>query len=1172
VEGDSVAQYNGFPLVHHKSRVNLSVRHLDLERSRRSRRLGRSRRHGSSRRSRRLGNSERFESLETPEESERSGNQDEEGSERSGNQEEEGSERSGSSRSSEEGSERSGNQEEEGPERSGNQEEERSGNQEEEGPERSGNQEEEESGRSRSSRSSEDGSEESGRAERRRLSVRFGGFELCGGSDVYEWSGVPESQERPRSSDASGESESGGGSLPVSFGGSEIGRRSRSSERYRRSTGFTSKSSIHTLSSYYEEDKNIVQYNLDEQIYHLTNLTCPYCNTLSNLIIPFRYDRKFKKKRNRVAREDPSSNQVKEEEDLTRVLAGLQALQSRDFLADMLRGVWESDYCLGDVEVPIRKAAILQQTLPLLTLFQDLLPFNIIGDRFFINGIPSVNPMSFLIKIISDNVVFDVISGSDRCTDSSDDTGTLSSSPRDLMYEIIMDSMRTIIGRFPHMAISMICNIFPIFQSQNKMDIWSFISLQSPTARFQILTGLVIMVDVIRQIGRRRSRRSPRSVASSREASRTDSPTGVDQGKQEVGTAGAKEESSDKKAPIEDGSEQRSLAQDQWALRVLHILLTMLVLEIFSIVWTFWNPDWDQDPRVSQISNPLVRVILSRRKDRTDQRNPRPDESEAFSFFQGLVNGDSFRMDQRRDPDTGDVEYRTRKIDNLLDQRISLNIFGSLPIQITPAVDNLFASEYEGSESVYSFIAGERGATGAEQWTMIGGYPRFTLSSETGSLQQDGVPEQDSAEMKDRRVESFRVRDIQNLKDIVNLGIINWLRLVIRFQNVYIEERDGYPSVRVGETKMGTESSLEEQVSALLEQISTRLCVSVGTLELAWRVLTVFSTHNDSQRPGEHEMMSSLLTSILERNLFIKLVSRKKVLIPLSSLEAVAIQDQSCEASRLLFNINAGSFYKTVSLEEFGLLKESILGSGDKFILINQESQNIVIHNGFNNPTILLPKAFHTIYNKLLSSPIKHSNRRCCNSINNLLICISCGYILCTEYDCCNESEHITKLSSRILDSHFYCYSGEGVRQNEDTLYSYSIPFGTGLQVCATSIPLRNHTTICGKGLSFFLHVSSSVILSFRLDLSSTRNENDNVFNWIEADRLFLYGGRGCEFSTLYVDEYGEEDRHLIRGKPMIMCKYRWMRLQGFAERHRVRRNTKLAWSSFQPFEFQQTS
>ncbi|KAK9173723.1 UBR1-like ring finger treble clef domain containing protein [Cryptosporidium meleagridis] len=940
-----------------------------------------------------------------------------------------------------------------------------------------------------------------------------------------------------------------------------------------------SNNSIHILSSIPDDagskfTSRVKQYDIDKEIYHLTNLTCPYCNTPSNIILPFRYFKNEELMMDICHKVQNNFESCKDDQ-LMDILDLLLDLQTKYEISDMISDHYEES-CDNNLEIDVESIPILEQILSLLTLFDNLLPFNIPSANLFINGIPSINPLGFLTKIISDNIIIDTISSYENDKRALAPTNLFSSS-RNLMYEIVIKSLKSIVDHFPCMATSMIFNLIPVLRDENKIDIWNYISLQSPSARFQILISLIILIDSTKTLKGQKVKENETHFDSFYFKSNN------------------KYNSSNS---ISDSSGRESQGYEnleQGDLRVMYILLTMLVLEVFSIVWTFWNPEWDEDEQVSEIRNPIIQTILNLNKCRKShineendsQKEEQSNENEAMSFFQELIYGNGFNLYKKLDSSSEKIEYKAQKINNISDSRINVNIFGTLPIQINPVNSDISISKKKNKcDIIYSFkVKNSLNKLSSEikREFDLSKYPNFTLHRNSSYLNTRSKFKKYKQNQEDDYVDEFKLRDIKKLKDIVNLGILVWLKLIVRFQNIYMKEKskkvDNSVNISAGVNGNQEDNNLEEQISTLLRCISSRFCMNTNLLEIAWIILTEFNINTDIDTDIEkHEnfinqsdrMMNSLLTIMLEKNLFIKLISKKKAIIPLTCLEVSVINDITNNAKRPIFNSNINSFYKILSIEEFEIFKSSFLGLEKKFLNIHETDQNIIIYNGFDKSTIIPPKMFHNLYNKLLSNPIKHWSRKYSNNINNLLICISCGSILCTEYNCCNETETSTNLSSSILNSYFYCYSKETEKTGNKNMLSYSIPFGSGLNISLKSIPIRDHIAKCGKGLSFFLHVSSSIILSFRIDITSTKNEtNNNLFNWIELDKQFLYGARACEFSTLYVDEYGEEDKHLIRGKPMILCPYRWTKLQNIIQKINIRRNTNLNWRSFQPFEFQ---
>lgn len=942
-----------------------------------------------------------------------------------------------------------------------------------------------------------------------------------------------------------------------------------------------SNNSVHILSSIPDNTGSkftgrVRKYDINKEIYHLTNLTCPYCNTFSNIILPFKYFKNEELMMD-ICHEVQNNFESCKDDQLIDILDLLLDLQTKYEISDMIGDYYEGS-CNGNLEIDVESIPILEQILSILTLFENLLPFNIPSINLSINGIPSINPIGFLTKIISDNIIVDTISCYENDMSVFASTNLFSSS-RNLMYEIVIKSLKSIINNFPCMATSMIFNLIQILRDENKIDIWNYISLQSPSARFQILINLIILIDSTRTL---------------KEQKVKENDTHFDNFYSKTNNKYNNSNNSIRDSSVRESQGYETLEQGD--LRVMYILLMMFVLEVFSIVWTFWNPEWDEDEQVSKIRNPIIQAILNLNKCRKshideendNQKEDQSNENEAMSFFQELIYGNGFHLYKKLDLSSEEIEYKAQKINNISDSRINVNIFGTLPIQINPVNSDISVSEKKNKcDIIYSFKVKNsinKLSNESKREFYLSKYPNFILNTNSSYLNTKNKFKKYKQNQEDEcNMDEFKLGDIKKLKDIVNLGIIVWLKLIVRFQNIYMKEKnkkiENSVNNNTGINGNEEDNSLDEQISILLQCISSRFCMNTNILEIAWIILTEFNINTDNDTDiDKHKnfinqssgMMNSLLTIMLEKNLFIKLISKKKAIIPLTCLEVTVVNDIMVNSKRPLFNSNINSFYKSLSIEEFEIFKSSFLGLGKKFLNINESGQNIIIYNGFNQSTIIPPKMFHNLYNKLLSNPIKHWSRRYSNNINNLLICISCGSILCTEYSCCNETETSTNLSSSILDSYFYCYSRETEKTGNKNILSYSIPFGSGLNISLRSIPIRDHIAKCGKGLSFFLHVSSSIILSFRIDITSTKNEtNNNLFNWIELDKQFLYGARACEFSTLYVDEYGEEDKHLIRGKPMILCPYRWTKLQNIIQKINIRRNTNLNWRSFQPFEFQ---
>ncbi|KAF7458776.1 putative zinc finger in N-recognin (UBR box) family protein [Cryptosporidium felis] len=871
------------------------------------------------------------------------------------------------------------------------------------------------------------------------------------------------------------------------------------------------KSSIHSLessnpgeSSYGAVRHLIKNYDSDEHFYHFSNLTCPYCNVNSNIILPIR------------SQKDPS-NALKPREsdsasrDLSLLLSKLLEFQTEEEKAEVA-GELEKDRKLPfDLVINLKNHPILQQISPLTNLFNDMLPYNIPTiTNLAINGIRSISPLSILLKLVSDSIMIDVISQSEEETGP---TKTSDNGSRILLYSALRDSLEDLIGSFPVIADLMLEKLFELLANEHEMDIWDFISLQSPSSRLQILVSFVTILYFKKTSG---SKSSLTAIA--------------------------------------------------------YVLLTMLVLEVFSIVWAFWNPEWEKEATVLESRNPIVQKILELKRERKRKRSQTKlarqgasesrdsNESQAFSFFQKLVDGTDFYLQMNISSGAGKVKYTAGKIVNPTEAIVNVNSFGPIPVQIVPATSytQIMRPLIQGLgltfENSYYYRKKPNGLF-EPALPIYSTYPNFKLDAEN-TCREIG-----QNKFKDERdaTNQFSLKDFRDLKEIVNLGLSPWFNSLSKLELLLpSEKQESENSSESAATRVfrqhGPLSELEEQIYFGMTKISSIFGLNKELLEMTWSAVCDFNCdfNSPTQNDGsDFSQLNSFLVNFLSRSLFVKLISSKTPLIPLTSLNAFVIDNSGKNSNICVLNRNINSNYKIISAKDLELVKRSLLELGNKkYIHLYKGDENgpgreVLIFHSFNQSIILTPKMFHNLYNKLLSTPTKHPSKKFNNNINHLLICLSCGGILCTEFNCCNETESSTSISCYVKKSYFYCY------RNEDGNDSpYSIPSGSGFNITLSSVPIRNHITKCGKGLCLFLHVASSIVLSFRVDISSAKNDlNDNfniIANLLEPEKSFLSGGGACEYATLYVDEYGEEDKHLARGKPLILSPFSNEDIQGF--------------------------
>ncbi|CDJ42288.1 hypothetical protein ETH_00001010 [Eimeria tenella] len=150
----------------------------------------------------------------------------------------------------------------------------------------------------------------------------------------------------------------------------------------------------------------------------------------------------------------------------------------------------------------------------------------------------------------------------------------------------------------------------------------------------------------------------------------------------------------------------------------------------------------------------------------------------------------------------------------------------------------------------------------------------------------------------------------------------------------------------------------------------------------------------------------------------------------------------------------------------------------------------------------VLPKSYQQLYNHFLdvhlTSPVLGPHVSA-----SICICLICGCLLCAA-DCCE-----IEVSSL---------------EKETTTFS----------------ALRRHATVCGFGLSLFLQLAASSVLVVAVD---------------------AVGDRGAKWGCLHLDEYGEEDLQLRRGKPLRLSGPRVQRLAKEFWTHQLRALKRLSWA-----------
>lgn len=71
------------------------------------------------------------------------------------------------------------------------------------------------------------------------------------------------------------------------------------------------------------------------------------------------------------------------------------------------------------------------------------------------------------------------------------------------------------------------------------------------------------------------------------------------------------------------------------------------------------------------------------------------------------------------------------------------------------------------------------------------------------------------------------------------------------------------------------------------------------------------------------------------------------------------------------------------------------------------------------------------------------------------------------------------------------------------------------------------------------------------------------LLSLMSTETLVVCGRSQCQFGSLYLDAYGEEDRNLRRGKPLRLCHVRYQRLQQRWISGTLRSDGALSWTAF---------
>ncbi|KAH8739905.1 hypothetical protein FG386_001722 [Cryptosporidium ryanae] len=919
---------------------------------------------------------------------------------------------------------------------------------------------------------------------------------------------------------------------------------------------------IHELSSVRQANTTgevkgaVLDYRSRRCFYHYTNLRCPYCKTSSNIILPFRSLLLRRKRRESAAAEEREGG---ESYGLRDVLgAALDTLRRRGSSEDDASD--PSDFEV--LSVSPESHPMLQQVLSILNSFNYLLPHNLINNRLYINCVLSVNPVSLLVKILSDSIIVDSISFKSN------------SSCRPLLYSIIMDAIRDLIDSFPILGASLLKRLSPVLNNaSSNMDVWDLVSMQSPSSRFQFLLNYIILAEFV-------------------------------------------------------GRKEGSLPETGDYLDASSVIVIMLVIEVFSLVWTFWNDDWDERFRAKTgagaTGNPIVDLML--RRSSRDKRKVienchlNKEEFSVLNFCDELVNGRNFDLFVKHNEAEGRMEYRAVRVDSFNKTRIFTNSYGSVPVQISrPAGVSSRRPDPIGrvSESLNGHPDFEmeeldmrpwsgcspcdadanRGSNEEEDSCECGG-DRFCLNFEDNYVGENksgyrfsnsvtsgcGTPEKIHYILNeqmfpnyklttehDLRIDDFslsgmfKLEKIEDLSKVVHYGLLGWLKCLSRFQDLLLSECDREDGGNPNDPGLETDGfNPKDAVRHYTEKISSKFNLETSVLMDAVELLTNFEHSDGANGDSERVREIELLNSIVENILFIKILPLKRVFLPLTSVD-VLVHSKNSNGETQLLNKSINTYYRVLSDGELDFILKTSGYINERRLCIDNYGDGLILINCYNQNNIVLPKMYHTLYNKLISNRMKHWSGSNKAKINQLLLCLSCGAVLCSDNSCCNEPEDNSVNSTIFLKSYYYCYEGKKDARGETEHICYSIPYGTGLNMSFASTPIKDHITRCGNGLAFFLHVSSSIVICFRIDVASTKNvSSNNIFNWIEPEKSYIYSSRACEFSTLYVDEYGEEDRFLSRGKPLTLCKYRLDKLQNSIQKYLLRRENNVNWYPFQ--------
>ncbi|OII76663.1 hypothetical protein cand_028450 [Cryptosporidium andersoni] len=750
----------------------------------------------------------------------------------------------------------------------------------------------------------------------------------------------------------------------------------------------------------------------------------------------------------------------------------------------------------------ISSSTVIQQLLPLLHSTSLILPCYIVSDKIKVGNYMLNNPLSLISKLISDNILIE------------SQNLFINGSSKTKMYRILIDMFQSICLTNGSLKISLQNSLRnTLFNNKSKIDVWEFAALQSPSSRFQFAIASIL-----------------------------------------------------------------SFEND-----IVPILTYFLVIEIFCIIWTFWNNDWFEldinDANEEQFDdhlnikslNPIIEIIKKLKK-HTNKKKINPTEAKALNFFINLIHGTSYNLKYKhlnlRKNENSEEKYIYCIAKEWKTINIATTPYGALPIQLEmKPIDeqNLEKSEeYQNSPFILksktgNFNSSEYPTIDLESLLdsdidkinlnkiefeeissdLINNINYSTSLSDTTSLNQEKDLISDFVEHISKSIGTGLIKNIKSLNEVVKCGILKWMSCITTFLSI-----------------IKNKENVSDKCSNILQNLIWRISEILGNNDIKelWNeLINLESVHN-----------SKIYADILQKIPLFKLFTTYNNFIPMTYLDVTT--DNSIPKDSCLYKHPLVSHMNSSSFETLLEFIKKINKEYYQYTMLYWKIQDYsIIISQYYQFTLLPPKVYHSLYNKLISNPTLHWRSLDLINTHQLIICLTCGATLCTENRCCNESEVTTLITSSIFKCHYYYPASNSDNNDPDYILPYSIPSGSSLIMSNTPIPIRDHIAHCGRGLSFFLHIPSSLVLALRLDITSTKCLFTSFLGW-DSEKL-ISGGRVSYMSTLYVDEYGEEDKNLARGKPLYLCPHRWTKLQNIQYRYSVRRNTKFTWNILQSFD-----